>query len=90
MIDDHAQRIKELHEVEQMEKYSTPLLSLVLIVLAVTFTSFALDVYADNKYSDHAQLEALYVSALNGAPVDTGDGIATCKVIKYELIKGIK
>ena len=89
-MNDHAKRIKELHEVEQMEKYSTPLMSAVLIVLAVTLISFALDVYADGKYSAHVQLEALYVSALNGEPVDTGDGIATCKVIKYELIKGIE
>lgn len=87
---DHAHRINELHEVERMEKYTNPLLSAVLIVLAVSLISFALDVYADNKYSDHLQLEALYVSALNGATVDTGDGIATCKVEKFNLVKGLK
>ena len=89
-MNDHAKRINELHEVEQMEKYSAPLLSAVLLVLAVSLISFALDMYADNKYSNHVRLEALYVSALNGVTVDTGDGIATCKVAKYNLVGGVK
>lgn len=87
---DHAKRIKELHEVEQLGKYSTPLLSAVLIVLGVSLISFALDVYADNKYADNVQLEALYVSALNGMAVDIGDGIATCKIEKFNLVGGLK
>ena len=89
MIDDHAQRIKELREVEQMEKYSTPLLSLVLIVLAGILISFALDVYTDNKFSGAKTTADIFAQCLSGAHVEADGHVITCVVKKSELTKGM-
>lgn len=89
-MNDHAKRIKEKHEVEQMEKYSTPLMSLVLIVLAVTLISFALDVYADNKFSGTKETASAFAYCLSGGSVETDGGVITCSIKKSELIKGVE
>ena len=88
-MNDHAKRINELHEVEQIENYSTPLLTLVLIVLAVMLISFALDVYADNKFSGTKETADIFAQCLSGAHVEADGHVITCAVKKSELIKGM-
>lgn len=87
---DHAQRIAEEKRIDEMERSVRPLIIMCVIALIAILADGLLDAYAAHKYAYQIKNESLFVGALNGKPVDIDDGIATCRVEKFNLVEGIK
>ena len=75
-----TQKRSEETAIEEMDTDSKPIVYLMILVVAVVLLNAAFDAYAAYKYKGYMQTSELFSQALNGAQIDTGEGVITCKV----------
>lgn len=78
---DHNQRItlkrKKEELINKIFNHAEPFIIAIIIVISVVVMSLSWDTYDD--YRDNSDI---FVQCLNGAVIDTGEGVITCKVGK--------
>lgn len=87
---DHAQRIQNKREIEQMKSYIDPMLIAIAVALALIIGSVMLDKYAASKHGGEIKTAAAFAACLSGAQILVGDdGIANCRVVSSKLVNGL-
>ena len=89
-IIDHAQRIAEDRAIEEMERYSKPLLIIVAAFLIAIAADGLLGAYANYKHAEQIQAASAFASCLNGQKIEIGDSLASCNIEKITLVAGIE
>lgn len=90
MIDDHAPRIKELLEIERIERYTRPLVTVFIIALGAILADGLIDVYAAKKHSEEIQAASAFAACLNGHQIEMGTAYIGCSIREIKLVKGLK
>ena len=96
-MSDHIQRIRkqllteaEDRAIEEMEVHATPIFYALGVALTLIAVSTAADAYAAHKYAGQVHTASIFAQCLSGASIDTGEGLVTCPVVFYPLVKGLK
>jgi hypothetical protein len=93
---DHNRRIQaQLHAaaenkaIDDMERNARPLFIVLAVCFAALITDGLLDAYATHKYAGQIHASEMFVQALNGTAIDTGEGVATCTVRNNQLVANL-
>ena len=89
MIDDYAQRVKELRQMDKMDRYSQPIVAVLAIALFLIIGNTLIEVYAAKKHSEQIQAAAAFASCLNGYKIEIENVIVGCNLQKIDLVKGL-
>ena len=89
MIDDYAQRVKEMRDMDRMDRYSQPIVAALAIALILIIGNTLLEVYAAKKHSEQIQAAAAFASCLNGYKIEMENIVIGCNLQKVDLVKGL-
>ena len=90
MIDDYAERVKELRQMDKMDRYSQPIVAALVIALILIIGNTLLEVYAAKKHSEEIQAASAFASCLNGYKIEIKDVVVGCNIQKIDLVKGLQ
>ncbi len=90
MIDDYAQTVKDLREVERMERYLQPLIAVLAAVLFLIIGNAVLEVYAAKKHAEQIQAADAFAQCLNGYKIQMENIQVGCNLQKIDLVKGLQ
>lgn len=90
MIDDYAQTVKYLRDVERMDKYAQPLVAVLAVVLFLIVGNAVLEVYAAKKHAEEIQAASAFAACLNGYKIQMENIQIGCNLQKIDLVKGLQ
>jgi hypothetical protein len=93
----HAKRIRhqllaeiDNRAIKELEERAEPLTIMIVVCFVAMLVSVTLDAYAAHKHAGDIQTASIFAQCLSGTVIDTGEGIATCKIEEIKLVEGIK